>query len=475
LSVNKIVGSACQRYPNLEVSFVWSLIWEESKYDTLARGSKGEIGLGQLKPATADGLGVRDRTNVPESVEASIRHLSYPLRKYRNDTRLVLAAYNSGEPIVDRCHGMPAASRAYVSRIEQSRLFAKTRCFALTQCWRRQMYFQISKLRPKFPAMVFLLILTGLCPATAQDMKPLSTALAKSITASGRKTVAVVDFTDLQGNVNELGRFLAEDLSVDLVSDAKGFEVIDRTHLKSILQEHRLATTGLIDPQTARKLGEIAGVDALVTGTMTPFGDSVRLSAKVLDTATAKTIAASTAEVPKTKAIEELLSRQMNDINLGRQNAGNHTQQVNDANPDNAKSPAASQAALSVEENNFRFEVKSCEHSGSRLRCFGTVTNRDENRRVFGFNSGGIYRQYTDLIDATGNQYHANRSKLGTEEGREQELEPELPMNFLVEFQGISSTVSRVNLILSCVVRAHQGYGGQGFKVTLRNLAVLEK
>jgi soluble lytic murein transglycosylase-like protein len=125
LSVNKTVGSACQRYPNVEESFVWSLIWEENKYNPLALGSKDEIGLGQLMPATANGLGVRDRPNVPESVETWVRHLSYLLRKYRNDTRLVLAAYNSGEPIVDRCHCVPAASRAYVSRIEQNRLFAK--------------------------------------------------------------------------------------------------------------------------------------------------------------------------------------------------------------------------------------------------------------------------------------------------------------------------------------------------------------
>src|SRR5712664_1113351 len=154
--------------------------------------------------------------------------------------------------------------------------------------------------------------LTGFClalmlgmistqPALAQDLKTVSSSLSSRIAASGRKTVAVIDFTDLQGNVTELGRFLAEELSVDLVNDARGFEVIDRTHLKSILQEHKLATTGLIDPQTARKLGQIAGVDALVTGTITAFGDSVRLSAKVLDTSTAKIIAASTADVPKTK------------------------------------------------------------------------------------------------------------------------------------------------------------------------------
>jgi hypothetical protein len=125
LSVNQAVEVACGQYPNVEQSLVWALIWEESKYDSLALGRKGEVGLGQLTRATATALGVQDRTNIPESVQGSVRHLSHLLTKYRNNTRLVLSAYNSGEAAVDRCRCIPAKSRAYVNRIEQSRFFAK--------------------------------------------------------------------------------------------------------------------------------------------------------------------------------------------------------------------------------------------------------------------------------------------------------------------------------------------------------------
>ena len=145
--------------------------------------------------------------------------------------------------------------------------------------------------------------------AYEQEINSLSTAMAEKIAAAGKKTIAVVDFTDLQGNVTELGRFLAEEFSVALAGMGKGFEVVDRTHLKSILVEHKLSSTGIIDPQTARKLGQIIGVDALITGTITPFGDSIRISVKVLDTTTAKVVSASTGNIAKTKAIEELLAR----------------------------------------------------------------------------------------------------------------------------------------------------------------------
>ncbi len=125
LSVNEAVEVACAHYPNVEPSLVWALIWEESKYDPLALGRKGEVGLGQLSPATAITLGVQDRTNVTENVQASVRHLSHLLKKYKNNTQLVVSAYNSGEAAVDHCYCVPAKSRAYVNRIEQSRFFAK--------------------------------------------------------------------------------------------------------------------------------------------------------------------------------------------------------------------------------------------------------------------------------------------------------------------------------------------------------------
>lgn len=155
-----------------------------------------------------------------------------------------------------------------------------------------------------------ILSLTGSPSSMAyeKEIKNLSAFMGGQITSAGKKTIAVVDFTDLQGNVTELGRFLAEEFSVALAGAGKGFEIVDRTHLKSIIAEHKLSSTGIIDPQTARKLGKIAGVQALIAGTITPFGDSIRLSVKILDTETAKVISATTGNIAKTKAIEELLA-----------------------------------------------------------------------------------------------------------------------------------------------------------------------
>ena len=94
--------------------------------------------------------------------------------------------------------------------------------------------------------------------AYEKEINRLSATMAEKITQAGKSRVAVVDFTDLQGNVTELGRFIAEEFSVSLAGAGKGFKVVDRVYLKSIIKEHKLSATGLIDPTTARKLGKIA-------------------------------------------------------------------------------------------------------------------------------------------------------------------------------------------------------------------------
>lgn len=177
-----------------------------------------------------------------------------------------------------------------------------------------------------------------------KEIEQLSATMAEKIADKGKKTVAVVDFTDLEGNVTQLDRFIAEEFSVALAGAGKGFRVIDRTHLKSIIKENKLSATGLIDSATARKLGKIAGVDALVTGTLTPFGDNVHLTVKVLDSDTADIIDSAKEDIAKTPAINELLGKDLITIErIYNEPSKEYTVNQN--------------AVLKVEKDNFIFEL----------------------------------------------------------------------------------------------------------------------
>lgn len=292
----------------------------------------------------------------------------------------------------------------------------------------------------------------------AQDLKPVSATLAARIATSGRKTIAVVDFTDLEGNATRLGRFLAEEVSVDLVAEAKGFDVIDRTHLKTILQEHRLSATGLIDPQTARKLGLIAGADALLTGTMTPLGDSIRLDLKVLDTQTAKMLTAASTDIPKTPAITSLLNEQTF--------SSSPTASSDSPGAQPLKNVLANQAEVTAEESRFLFAVRKCQRSGKVLTCTGYVKNKSEKRRLI-----NLSFSTPTVVDDLGNQYSARYERVHFGSGNPgQELEPDLPVNFSFEIEDVDPAASRAAVILSCYL-PEQG----NFKVALKNVRIEQK
>lgn len=145
-----------------------------------------------------------------------------------------------------------------------------------------------------------------------KELSGLAEKLAAQIKESGKKKVTILDFADLQGNTTELGRFLAEQISVSLVERRSGFSVMDRANLKTILAEHKLTIEGLVDPENAKKLGQFSGVDAIVLGSYTPLSDEVAITTKIITTDTAEIVGAAKVRIPKAKEIDHLLASAIN-------------------------------------------------------------------------------------------------------------------------------------------------------------------
>jgi TolB-like protein len=274
--------------------------------------------------------------------------------------------------------------------------------------------------------ITFFLLSPSIGMTYEKEVQSLSLTIAEKVATADKKRIAVVDFTDLKGNVTELGRFLAEEFSVSLAGLGKGFEVVDRTHLKSIIAEHKLSTTGIIDPQTARKLGKIAGVEALVTGTITPFGDSVRLAIKVLDTNTARVITGITGNIAKTKAIEELL-------------ASGITTPIPPGQPPVGKE---------VEAEGFIFRPVGCERSGNKVIC--TVSFQNNGSKEQELNIKAKRSPYSHLYDNFGNQYPVlvqighNQSQASVS----QKFIPQLPVNVQFVAEDIASKATHMTVTI---------------------------
>jgi hypothetical protein len=216
-----------------------------------------------------------------------------------------------------------------------------------------------------------LLISSNLSLAYEKEVERLSGIMIDKISKSGKQLVAVVDFNRSAGNTTELGRFLAEEFSCALSNNNRGFDIIERIHLKNILEEHKLSLSGMIDLKTAQKIGEISGIEALVMGTITPFRDSVKLQVKLLDTITAKIIGATRGNIPKTRAIEELLEQEIETpvAPSRRLKAKPHTQHPK---------------GVSVEAEGFTFTPVRCTRGGGTLKCTILFTNKATVDRELG-------------------------------------------------------------------------------------------
>jgi len=286
---------------------------------------------------------------------------------------------------------------------------------------------------------IFSFIIPQTLLAYEKEINSLSISMAEKISKAGKVRVAVVDFTDLQGNVTELGRFIAEEFSVSLAGAGKGFKVIDRVHLKSIIREHKLSATGLIDPGTARQLGKIAGVEALVTGTITPFGESVRLSIKILDTATAEVIDANRGNIPKTKAIDELLARGIESTTIIVE--GSSTIPL----------PIYTTEKI-VEFESFFFKPIRCKRNGSKLICTISFINNGNEQRTLNIIVRHWSVPFSRLIDNRGNQYPVTYIQIGDQKndhGINQIFIQKLPINVNFLAEGIDPNSTHISLGIS--------------------------
>ncbi len=95
-----------------------SLVQTESAYDPSARSRAGAMGLTQLMPGTASGLGVRNPFDPEQNLRGGAKYLNQMLLKFK-DPRLALAAYNAGPGAVEQAGGVPnySETKAYVNKI----------------------------------------------------------------------------------------------------------------------------------------------------------------------------------------------------------------------------------------------------------------------------------------------------------------------------------------------------------------------
>lgn len=111
------LARAAARRHNVPEDLFLRLVQQESNWNPSARSHKGAIGLAQLMPATARGLGVNPH-DPRQNLEGGARYLRAQYDTFRS-WRLALAAYNAGPQAVQKHNGVPPfrETRDYVRKI----------------------------------------------------------------------------------------------------------------------------------------------------------------------------------------------------------------------------------------------------------------------------------------------------------------------------------------------------------------------
>ena len=134
--------------------------------------------------------------------------------------------------------------------------------------------------------------------ALAGGFKSLAKELARAAQDSGITRVAVIPFEPADSSSAKDGLAIAEKLTTQIVRTGR-VQTMERSLIGKLLDEHRLAKTGLIDLGTLKKLGAVLSVDGIVSGSFVTLGPRVLINARLIDVETGRIVAACEREAPR--------------------------------------------------------------------------------------------------------------------------------------------------------------------------------
>jgi len=98
------------------------------------------------------------------------------------------------------------------------------------------------------------------------------------------RVLAIPLFTNHTGNVEYdwLNEALADMLTTDIAS-IKSITIVNRLHLKKLINEQKLSQTGLIQDDEKVLIGRMVGAKQIVTGSYSVIGGNIRIDAQLFD------------------------------------------------------------------------------------------------------------------------------------------------------------------------------------------------
>jgi len=269
------------------------------------------------------------------------------------------------------------------------------------------------------------------------QINQLTAQIISSFNQSNVQKIAVIEFADLEGNVTQLGRFIAEEVITRIFTTGR-FEVVERNLLNKVLAEQKLGMSGYIDQETAISLGQILGVDAIITGSITDLGTNVKINARLISTETGSVFAVASVNVYKDDTIKLLLGESISHQNT---DSGTATKQQS-----GLKKP--------IVEHGIQFVLKECFFTNETVSVIFDVTNLDMDKNISLLNTKE--KSYIRIIDDKGREFKSREQFLGTHKSAwygiaNVMLVQDVNTQYTVKFKGVKTkpgTIKRIDLLL---------------------------
>lgn len=299
-----------------------------------------------------------------------------------------------------------------------------------------------------------------------QRLGELSKEISDELTGNQKTTVAIAEFVDLDGKVTSFGKFLAEELVTRLYKTKK-LKVIERQRLDKVIAEQKLSLTDIIEASSAKRLGRILGVDAIVTGTISELGNNFRINARIINTETGELLAAAGVSVVKDQEVCSLINCGAQSALINRVETQSSTPKVQPT-PIPSSSPRSTSTSIKNDSNFFTFELQKCRLSGTNVICDFMITNNDKDRT--------LDLATSVMFDDFNNEYYSRRSQLANSQGNRGQafLVSGVPAKARLTFENVSPNAATMTLLkLTCYV-----YGdsrrGEKFFIEYRNISLRE-
>jgi TolB-like protein len=121
--------------------------------------------------------------------------------------------------------------------------------------------------------------------------------------------IAVLDF-QIQGTgfeTEDMGKIVAEWMITALVQEGR-FDVIERRLLEKVLKEQNLGASGVVDTQSASRLGKVLGARVVISGTVIKLSRMTEVNTRLIDVQTGSILAAENVNSETTTRLAKLIN-----------------------------------------------------------------------------------------------------------------------------------------------------------------------